>query len=133
MVSRIDMIGCGGEEEARDDHVYGLREDLLLDAQRRLGVELALVEVDGLLELEELLSLPAQPIELGERIGIAPSSLHERHFVGRVEGVERNAAGGAGTGAGGGHDRGKPRGVREVARFRDSLERLPSSAIWSLW
>ena len=66
MVARVDVLGCGGEQEAGDDYVDGLREDFLANAESRLGVELTLVEVDRLLELEEFLRLPAQVVELGD-------------------------------------------------------------------
>ncbi len=67
MVGRIDVLGCGGEQEPGDCHMDGLGEDLLSNAERRLGVELTLVEVRGLLELEERLDLPPQPVELSDR------------------------------------------------------------------
>lgn len=66
MVARIDMLGGSGEQEARDDDVDGLGEDLLPHAERSTRVELALIEVGGLLELEELFGLPSQPVELGD-------------------------------------------------------------------
>lgn len=66
MVARVYLLGRGGEQEAGDDDVDGLREDLLSHAESRLGVELALIEVDRLVELEELLGLPTKPVELGD-------------------------------------------------------------------
>ena len=66
MVGRVNVIRGGGEEEAGEDHVDGLGQDLLPDAQRGAGVELTLIEVCRLLELEEFLGLPPQAIELGD-------------------------------------------------------------------
>src|SRR5690606_39615746 len=64
---------------SRNDDVDGLGEDLLADAECGPRVELMLVEVVGLLELEELLGLPAQPVEFGD-LG---SSRSEERRVGK--------------------------------------------------
>ena len=48
MVARCDVLGRRSEQEPGDDHVEGLGEDFLSDAERRLGAELTLVEVRGL-------------------------------------------------------------------------------------
>ncbi len=66
MVTRVSVIRGGGEQEAGEDHEDGSGQDLLPDAQRGAGVELALIEVGRLLELEEFLGLPTQVIELGD-------------------------------------------------------------------
>ena len=89
MVGRIDVFGRSGEEEARNHDVDGLGDDLLLDAKRSSRVKLALIEVDGLLELEELLGLPTQVVQL--------SDLCSRNVRSTQRGeVERLLAAGAG-------------------------------------
>jgi hypothetical protein len=60
------MLGWGGEQEACEDAVDGQCEDLMSHAERRLGVELALVELDRLAELAQFFGLPTQSVELGD-------------------------------------------------------------------
>lgn len=65
MVARIGMFSGCGKQEAREHDVDGLGDDFLLNAELGAGVELVLIEVGGLIELEELLGLPTQVVQLG--------------------------------------------------------------------
>src|SRR5690606_8011550 len=93
MAANADMLRGNSHQESRNDDVDGLGEDLLADAECGPRVELMLVEVVGLLELEELLGLPAQPVEFGDLsssgVGTAQGGEVERLLAAAIGQLDR--------------------------------------------
>ena len=67
VVLGVERVGSRRFEEACDDDEDRLREDLLADTVWLPRMKLALIEVVGFLELEELLRFPSLAVELGDR------------------------------------------------------------------